>query len=145
MSKKEKAKELFTKGYNCAQSVFGAFCEDFGMSAETALRVSAGLGGGVGRQREVCGAVSGMALVLSLKCGGYAPEDREAKANLYKMIQECSAEFKKQNGSIVCRELLDGADFSHIPQARTPEYYKKRPCVELVGMAAEILENYLKD
>lgn len=146
MSKKEKAMSLFKEGYNCSQSVFGAFAEELGLDFETALKISSSFGGGMGRMREVCGAVSGMFMAAGMKCGYSSPKDTQAKTNHYKLIQDLAAEFKKSNGSIVCRELLglEGKDNNYVPSERTKEYYKKRPCAELVGEAAEILENYFE-
>jgi len=142
MNKGEKAKELFESGYNCAQAVFCAFCDETGFDKETALRLSAGFGGGVGRMREVCGAVSGMTMVLSFK---FASTDPAKKGEIYALIQKAAAEFKEQNGSIVCRELLKLAEGSSspVPEERTEQYYKKRPCSEIVRIAAEITEKYL--
>lgn len=139
---KEKAIELFNEGYNCSQAVFGAFCEEINIDFETAIKISSSFGGGMGRLREVCGAVSGMFMVAGMKYGYTDPKDREAKAEHYKLIQELAEEFKKLNGSIVCRELLglgQGPD-SHVPEERTKSYYKKRPCAELVGISAGIIE-----
>lgn len=129
----EKAVALFATGFNCAQSVFCAFAEDFGMDAETAAKVSSGLGGGVGRLREVCGAVTGATLAIGMKFG---PD----KTAVYGRVQEFAAAFKAETGSIVCRELLEGtgATAGGAPEARTQEYYRKRPCAELVRLAAEI-------
>lgn len=143
MTKKEKAMELFKQGYNCSQSVYGAFCEDFSLDFNQAMCIASGLGGGVGRLREVCGAVSGMALVLSLKYGNYAPDDHESKAELYKKIQFVAGEFEKANGSIICKNLLKVEKTSPEPEKRTEAFYHKRPCGELVGCAAEILEKFL--
>lgn len=130
----EKAVALFATGLNCAQSVYCAFAEDFGMDAETAAKVSSGLGGGVGRLREVCGAVTGAALVLGLKFG---PD----KTAVYPKVQEFAAAFRAETGSIVCRELLEGtgATSGGAPEARTAEYYRKRPCSELVRLAADLV------
>jgi len=135
MTRAEKAEALFRAGLNCAQSVFCVFADEFGMDEATAQKVSCGLGGGVGRQREVCGAVTGATLVLGMRLG---PD----KANVYPAVQEFCARFKSECGSIVCRELLDGtgATTGGAAEARTPAYYKKRPCVELVKLAASLLE-----
>lgn len=137
MTKADEAEALFKTGACCSQAVFGAFAKDFGMDAETAMKVSAGLGGGIGRLREACGAVTGATLVLGLK---YGPD----KTVVYPKVQAFCAQFKEVCGSIVCRELLAGPD-SHattggVPEARTETYYKKRPCVELVRFAAEIVD-----
>lgn len=134
----EKAVALFATGLNCAQSVYCAFAEDFGMDAETAAKVSSGLGGGVGRLREVCGAVTGATLVLGMK---YGPD----KTAVYEKVQEFAAIFKQEMGTIICRELLDGtgATSGGAPEARTPEYYKKRPCAEIVRFAADTVSRML--
>lgn len=144
--KAEKAKKLFKDGYNCSQAVLGAFCEDIGLDFETAVKLSSSFGGGMGRMREVCGAVSGMFMAAGLKYGYSSHEDIEGKSQHYKLIQEMAEEFRNKNGSIICRELLgqqESGASSHVPSARTKEYYKKRPCAELVGDAAEIFENIL--
>ena len=134
MTKEEKAEALFLSGLNCAQSVFCAFAEEFGMDLETAKKVSCGLGGGVGRLREVCGAVTGATLVLGMRHG----PDKDA---VYPKVQEFCAKFKEECGSIVCRELLagTGATTGGKADARTSEYYRKRPCVELVKLAVSLL------
>lgn len=132
------AMENFKKGYNCCQSVVLAFAEELGTDSETLLKVSSSFGGGMGRLREVCGAVSGMFMVAGLKNGYIEPAATTEKAAHYALIQKMAAEFRAKNGSIVCRELLSSPSTSPTPDARTPEYYKKRPCVELVGDAAEI-------
>jgi C_GCAxxG_C_C family probable redox protein len=135
MTRVEKAESLFRSGMNCAQSVFCAFADEFGMDEATAAKVSCGLGGGVGRQREVCGAVTGATLVLGMRHG---PD----KAAAYPKVQEFCSAFKAECGSIVCRELLagTGATSGGAPEPRTDAYYKKRPCVELVKLAAGLLE-----
>lgn len=147
MSKSEKAKELFKKGYNCSQAVLGAFAEDIGIDFETAMKLSSSFGGGMGRMREVCGTVSGMFMAAGLKYGYYLPDDRTGKTEHYKRIQELAEKFKEKNRYIVCRQLLglEGNDSNYVPSERTGEYFKKRPCVELVGDAAEILEEYFKE
>lgn len=145
-SRSEKAKELFKSGYNCSQSVLGVFAEELGMDFETAMMISSPFGGGMGRMREVCGTVSGMFMAAGL-IYGVKNSDAKAKGELYKKIQELANRFREQNGSIICRELLEGVTSSNtpIPSARTDEYYKKRPCVELVGDAVEILEQFIKE
>lgn len=110
----DRAVELFKSGFNCSQAVFAAFSDKIGMDEQTALRVSAGLGGGVGRMREVCGAVSGAAMLAGMVYGATDGEDREAKAKTYEVVQEIAAEFKKENPSIVCRELLGLLSLIHI-------------------------------
>lgn len=147
MSKADKAKELFEGGCNCCQAVFCAFLDENKMSMNDALRLSAGFGGGFGRLREVCGAVSGMTMVLSEKFASSDPNNHEEKMALYKLIQEAAGKFKEENGSIICRELLELPDggSSPVPEKRTSEYYKKRPCAELVHSAAAIAEKYLEE
>ncbi|MBR6572809.1 MAG: C_GCAxxG_C_C family protein [Clostridia bacterium] len=144
-AKTEKAKELFMQGYNCSQAVVGAFCEDLGLDLETAMKLSSSFGGGMGRLREVCGAVSGAFMVAGLKYGYSDPTDKTAKTQHYKLIQDMAAKFKEQNGSIICRELLGVGDKKEtfVPEDRTKEYYKKRPCAELVEIAAKITEEML--
>jgi C_GCAxxG_C_C family probable redox protein len=139
------AKELFSKGYNCSQSVFAAFCDETGLDMDTALKISSSFGGGMGRLREVCGAVSGMFMVVGMKYGYTDPSDKKAKTEHYKLIQDLAKQFEKENGSIVCRELLGlsvKADIP-VPEDRTESYYKKRPCAELVENAARILDEYI--
>jgi len=132
----EKAEALFLSGCNCAQAVFTAFAEELGVDEELAKRVSCGLGGGVGRLREVCGAVSAAAMVIGARHKG-------DKAAAYPEIQDFCARFKAETGSIVCRELLSGttATTGGAPEARTKEYYQKRPCVELVKLACRLLQS----
>lgn len=142
----QRAVELFKSGFNCSQSVFAAFAGEFGMDEETALKVSAGLGGGVGRAREVCGAVSGAAMLVGFKYGATDGDDAEAKQRCYQVVQQIIAEFKENNPSIVCRELLElneGAGTDPKPEARTEQYYKKRPCVQIVEDAARAVEKIL--
>ena len=131
----EKAEKLFKGGLNCAQSVFTAYADEFGLDEELAKKVSCGLGGGVGRMREVCGAVSAAAMVIGMRLG---PD----KTAAYPAIQDFCAKFKAETGSIVCRELLSGtgATTGGAPEERTQAYYSTRPCVELVKLAATLLE-----
>lgn len=145
--RKEKAMALFEEGYNCAQSVFLAFEDMHGIDKKKAAALSSSFGGGMGRLREVCGAVSGMFMTAGVLYGYDDPKAKEEKAEHYARIQELAAAFEKENGSIVCRELLGLSvkKEAPTPEARTPEYYKKRPCKELVGQAAEILEQYIKE
>lgn len=145
MNRKEKGMKLFEEGYNCAQSVFLAFEDLHGMERKTAAGLGSSFGGGMGRLREVCGAVTGMFLTAGLLYGYESPKAVEEKAEHYKRIQELAAVFEQENGSIVCRELLGLAVKKEepVPEARTAQYYKKRPCKELVGQAVEILEAYV--
>lgn len=145
MNKREIAMGLFTQGYNCAQAVAGAFYEEIGLPQDTVMMLASSFGGGVGRLREVCGAVSGMAMVLGATHGYCDPTVVQEKADHYALIQEVAGEFSARNDSIICRELLglpEGKD-EPTPEQRTSAYYQKRPCAELVGDAAEILEQKL--
>ena len=145
MHHSETAKALFLQGYNCAQSVAGAFSKELNLPFSMVVRLASSFGGGVGRMREICGAISGMSLVAGLLYGYDDPNDQEAKTNHYARIQQLAAQFRDRFDSIICRELLgeEGEDHSHIPSARTDAYYKKRPCAELVAAAAEILSEYI--
>lgn len=147
MKKEEIAGELFSEGYNCAQSVVAAFSEEIGMEKEAAAKAVSGFGGGIGRLREVCGAVSGMVFVLSNIEGYSDPKDRTGKKELYIKVQELTGKFREEKGSIICRELLKGinADTSPVPSERTPEYYRTRGCRGCVECAAGILEKYLEE
>ena len=143
----KKAMDLFKEGYNCSQAVFLAFEDKLHIDRNVALKLSSSLGGGMGRLREVCGAVSGMFLVAGVLYGYDDPEDYDRKMEHYARIQQLAKEFEALNGSIICRELLGlgvGKD-TPAPDHRTEEYYQKRPCVELVGMAAAIMEQYILD
>ncbi len=153
---KPRAQAFFEEGYNCCQSVFLAFADRYGFSKELAARMSASFGGGVGRLREICGAVSAMALVCGLECGATEGADQEGKAANYEQMQVLAARFQEKNDSLICRELLGldqqaevdektGGMGHHQPQARTAAYYASRPCKELVGSAAEILERWLEE
>lgn len=133
-SREQKAEELFKSGRNCSQAVFLAFTDKYGVDEELAAKISCGLGGGVGRMREVCGAVTGAGLVMGLEYG-------DDKAVVYRHMQEFCRRFKEECGSIICRELLEGTGATQggAPETRTPQYYAKRPCVETVKLAARIL------
>ncbi len=143
----QKAEENFLKGYNCTQSVFLAFADLHGMDEKTAARLSSSFGGGMGRLREVCGAVSGMFLVAGMLYGYEEPKDFEGKKAHYERIQQLARAYEAENGSIVCRELLglNKKREESTPEQRTTEYYKKRPCGKLVRMAAAIMEEYLQE
>ena len=144
--KTEKAKELFKRGYNCSQAVLGVFCEELGMDFETAMKIACSFGGGMGRMREVCGTVSGMFMAAGLAYAS-ASDSPVEKGEHYKRVQELAKRFREKNGSIICRELLQGVESSTAPKPseRTETYYKKRPCVELVGDAVEIFEEYMNE
>lgn len=144
----ERAKELFYKGYNCAQAVFCAFAPECGMDEETARAVSSSFGGGMGRLRQVCGTLSGAFMVLGLYYGGYTPGDDDAKGEHYARVRELAKQFEEQSGSIVCAELLrksgQNAEIGGTPSARNEEFYKKRRvCVDSVTLAARLTEEYI--
>lgn len=140
------AKELFLEGYNCAQAVFGAFCEDFGIDRNTGFVLSSGFGGGISRRREVCGAVSGAVMVLSLVHGYSDAKDSDSKKHLYEQVRGVLRDFEDETGSIICRELLSLEEKSSdpTPEARTKEYYRKRPCAELVYIAAKHVQEHIE-
>lgn len=138
----EKAKRLFKEGgYNCCQAVVLAYNDVFGIDENTAAALASGFGGGMGRMREVCGSVSGMVMLAGLVRPSTDPSDKAGRTGNYALVQEVAAEFKALNGSIICRELLGLAPMneSPVPSDRTPEYYQKRPCEELVGISARII------
>ncbi|MBR3838561.1 MAG: C_GCAxxG_C_C family protein [Clostridia bacterium] len=146
----QKAKDLFLEGYNCAQAVFCAFNDVTCLDFVTASKLSSSFGGGLGRLREVCGAVSGMCMVAGILYGPAYPDDRQAKADHYARIQELARRFREENGSIICRVLLGektAQDISSdpVPEIRSAQYYKKRPCAELVESAARIMDEYIKE
>ncbi|MFI3229169.1 MAG: C-GCAxxG-C-C family protein [Bacillota bacterium] len=145
MDKVEKSKELFKEGYNCAQAVVVAFEEELGLSREVLSKMMSSFGGGLGRQREVCGAVSGMCFVAGVLLGYSDPKAQKEKSDHYNTVQTLCGEFKGINGSIICRELLSGVPHTDggAPEARTTEYYKKRPCAEYVAEATRIMADFL--
>ena len=147
MTRREMAMANFMKGYNCSQSVVLAFADMLPVKESDLLKMASSFGGGMGRLREVCGSVSGMFIVIGLLYGYDGPETGQVKAEHYKRVQELAHRFEEKHGSIVCRELL-GLNVKReapTPEARTKEYYKKRPCPEIIGDAAEILEEYIKE
>ena len=147
MTRREAAMANFMKGYNCSQSVVLAFADMIDIDEATLSKLSSSFGGGMGRLREVCGSVSGMFMVAGLLYGYDGPETGQVKADHYARIQELAKRFEEKHGSIVCRELL-GLSVRHdipVPEARTSEYYKKRPCPEIIGDAAEILEQFINE
>lgn len=147
MTRREMAMANFMKGYNCSQSIVLAFSDMLDIDEKSLLKIASSFGGGMGRLREVCGSVSGMFMVAGLLYGYDGPETGQVKADHYARIQELAHRFEEQHGSIVCRELL-GLNVRHdvpVPEARTTEYYKKRPCPEIIGDAAEILDQFIKE
>ncbi len=136
----------FLKGYNCSQSVVAAFAPQIGLTEETALRLSAGFGAGIGRMREVCGAFCGVVTVLSMV---YAdPADPKDKSRMYALVQEAAEQYRSRNGgSIICRELLAKAGAAPAggtaAEDRTADYYKKRPCPELCRICADLCAEFI--
>ncbi len=146
MSRGDKAFELFMGGYNCTQAVVGAFADLMGMDFETAVRWGSGFGGGMGRLREVCGTFSGAVMVIDMLYGYSDPKNIQAKTELYGRIQELASQFRNDNGSLICKELLglSKPEASPIPEPRTSEYYKKRPCPQLCRYSADMVEEYIR-
>ena len=138
-----KAAELFLGGYNCAQSVAVAFCDVTGLEEKFTARMVSSFGGGMGRIREVCGAVSGMFFVLGLLYGYDTPGDDESKKRLYTEVQALAAKFREQCGSIVCREILKNPSTDPNPSPRTEEYYRVRPCAKMVMTAARLMDEFI--
>ena len=146
----QRAVDYFMAGYGCCQSVVAAFSDLYGLDETMALRLGAGFGGGVGRLRMMCGAVSGIVMLAGLDCGQTDGSDREGKSACYKVVQDLLAKSKAENGSLICAELLglEGytkATDSYVASPRTAEYYKTRPCAAKVESAARIFANYLKN
>lgn len=144
-----RAVENFMAGYGCCQSVVTAFADLYGLDNRMAKRIAAGFGGGVGRMRMMCGAVSGIVMLVGLDCGQTEGNDREGKSACYKVVQELLAQSKEDNGSLICAEILglkgvEKAQSSYVASPRTAEYYKTRPCAAKVESAARIFANYLR-
>lgn len=144
----QRAVDNFMQGYGCCQSVVAAFADLYNLDDTMAKRIAAGFGGGVGRMRMMCGAVSGVVILAGLDRGQIDGADRKGKSMCYKVVQELLDEFKVQNGSVVCAELLglkghEKAQSSYVASPRTAEYYKTRPCAAKVESAARIFAEYL--
>ncbi len=137
------AEEMFRKGYNCAQAVVCAFSDTLGISERHAAILASSFGGGMGRMRETCGAVSGMLLVAGQLWGYGTPGDDEAKAVHYRLVQKIAGKFRERAGSIVCRDLLGNPSSDPTPTPRTESFYQSRPCLGFVGLAAAILDEEL--
>lgn len=142
--------DLFMQGFGCCQSVVAAFADLYGMDRNTALCIGAGFGGGIGRLRMVCGAVSGIVTLTGLQCGNTDGEDREGKAHCYKVVQELLERFRQKNGSIICADLLaqngcKAETDTHMPDQRDAHYYSTRPCARKVEDAARIFAEYLEE
>lgn len=145
-----KAVDNFMAGYGCAQSVVAAFADLYGLDEEMAKRIAAGFGGGVGRMRMMCGAVSGIVMLVGLDCGQIEGSDREGKSACYKVVQQLLERSRQDNGSLICAEILglkgyEKAHCSYEASPRTAEYYKTRPCAAKVESAARIFADYLRN
>ena len=140
-----KAAELFLQGYNCAQAVAVAFCDVTGLEEKATAKMVSPFGGGMGRLREVCGAVSGMFFVLGQLYGYDTNDDDLHKKEVYEQVQELAGKFRESCGSIICRELLDNPPSDPNPSPRTAEYYKERPCALLVKTAAELMDKFIAE
>ncbi|MBO7539709.1 MAG: C_GCAxxG_C_C family protein [Prevotella sp.] len=146
----QRAVENFMAGYGCCQSVVAAFADLYGLDEVIAKRIAAGFGGGVGRLRMMCGAVSGIVMLVGLDCGQTEGGDREGKSACYKVVQDLLSQSKAENGSLICAEILglkgyQKAQNSYVASPRTAEYYKTRPCAAKVESAARIFANYLRE
>ena len=139
-----KAAELFLEGYNCSQSVVVAFCDVTGLEKDFSAKMASSFGGGMGRMREVCGAVSGMLMVAGIVYGYDSTGDDESKKAHYQLVQNLAGQFREQVGSIICREILKNPPADPTPSPRTEEYYAQRPCCRMVYTAAKILDEYLQ-
>lgn len=143
----DQAEALFKEGFNCSQAVFAAYHEELGLDRETALKLASSFGGGMGRLREVCGALTGLFMVAGLKYGYADPADQDSKAAHYQLIQDLAARFKEQYGSLLCRDLLQLEELvsDPTPEIRTEQYYRQRPCVEYVRFAAGLLQDKIEN
>jgi C_GCAxxG_C_C family probable redox protein len=140
-----KAAELFLSGYNCAQAVAVSFHQELGLTEPQAARMVSAFGGGMGRMREVCGAVSGMLFVLGSLYGYDTPGDDEDKKRLYGQVQALAEKFREENGSIICREILKNPPSDPNPTPRTAEFYAQRPCARMVLTAARLMEAFIQE
>ena len=145
MNHVERAVELFVEGYNCAQAVAAAFGDLTGLDEKTAARMASCFGGGMGRMREVCGAVSGMLLVAGILYGYDDPKATREKRDLYAQVQAMAGQFRQELGSIVCRDLLKNPPSDPNPTPRTEQFYKDRPCARMVATAARIMDAFIEE
>ena len=145
MNHVERAVELFVEGYNCAQAVAAAFGDLTGLDEKTAAKMASCFGGGMGRMREVCGAVSGMLLVAGILYGYDDPKATKEKRDLYAQVQAMAGQFRQELGSIVCRDLLKNPPSDPNPTPRTAKFYQERPCARMVATAAGIMEDFIRE
>ena len=139
------AAELFLEGYNCAQAITVAFSDVTGLDKDFSARMASSFGGGIGRMREVCGAVSGMVMVAGILYGYDSNSDDTSKQAHYQLVQALAGSFREEVGSIICREILKNPPSDPNPTPRTAEFYKQRPCAHMVMTAARILDAYIQD
>lgn len=144
MNHEIQAAQLFLDGYNCAQAITVAFSDITGLDKDFSARMASSFGGGIGRLREVCGAVSGMVMVAGILYGYDANSEESAKKEHYTLVQDLANKFKEETGSIICRELLKNPPSDPNPTPRTAEFYKQRPCTRMVMVAAKILDAYIQ-
>ena len=145
MNHELQAAQLFLDGYNCAQAITVAFSDITGLDRDFSARMASSFGGGMGRMREVCGAVSGMLMVAGILYGYDTNGDDTAKKAHYTLVQALAGQFREEVGSIVCREILKNPPSDPNPTPRTEEFYKKRPCTRMVMVAARILDTYIQE
>ncbi len=145
MDHEMQAAELFLDGYNCAQAITVAFSDVTGLDKDFSARMASSFGGGIGRLREVCGAVSGMVMVAGILYGYDANSEESAKKEHYTLVQALANRFKDEVGSIICREILKNPPSDPNPTPRTAEFYKQRPCTRMVMTAARILDDYIRE
>ena len=139
------AAELFLEGYNCAQAMLVAYQDLTGLDRDFSARLASSFGGGMGRMREVCGAVSGMLMVAGILYGYDTPGDDVRKRAHYALVQDLSGKFREQAGSIICREILKNPPSDPKPTPRTEEFYRQRPCARMLVLAAQILDAYIAE
>ena len=139
------AAQLFLDGYNCAQAVAVAFSDVTGLDKDFSARMASSFGGGIGRLREVCGAVSGMVMVAGILYGYDGNSEESAKKEHYTLVQTLANQFKEEVGSIICRDILKNPPSDPNPTPRTAEFYKQRPCTRMVMVAAKILDEYIQE
>ena len=137
------AAQLFCEGYNCAQAIAVAFSDVTGMDKELSAKLASSFGGGMGRMREVCGAVSGMLMVAGILDGYAGPDEGEIKKTHYALVQDLAQKFREEAGSIICRDILKNPPSDPTPSPRTAEYYSQRPCARMVALAAQILDAHI--
>ncbi|MBQ8910903.1 MAG: C_GCAxxG_C_C family protein [Oscillospiraceae bacterium] len=145
MDRETQAIGYFMEGYNCAQAVLLAFSDVVGLDEKTCAKLSSSFGGGMGRMREVCGAVSGMLMVAGLLYGYDGPEEGQVKKEHYARVQELAEEFRAEAGSIICREILKNPPSDPAPSPRTAQYYAQRPCARMVALAVRSMEQYIAE